>query len=81
MRQLFDHRCARQAWAFERAKQRTTVTKALEIAVRRLQTSRMPTVLAAALALARLRDELTEQAESERAARVNACVAKLPRTG
>jgi hypothetical protein len=57
------------------------VTKALEIAVRKLQTSRMPSVLAAAAVLTRLRDQLAEEAERERAARVNAFLAKLPRTG
>ena len=51
VRQFCDHRCARHAWAFERAKQRTSVTKALEIAVRKLQTSRMPSMLAAAAGL------------------------------
>lgn len=47
VRQFCDHRCARQAWVFERAKQRTTVTKALGIAVRKLQGSRMLSMLAA----------------------------------
>lgn len=81
VRQFCDHRCARQAWAFERAKQRTTVTKALEIAVRKLQASRMPSLLAAATVLTRLRDELAEEADRERTARVNAFLAKLPPTG
>jgi hypothetical protein len=81
MRRYCDHACARRAWLFERAKQRTTVTKALEIAVRNLQTSRMPSMLAAAVVLARLRDEVAELADRERAARVNAVLAKLPQTG
>jgi hypothetical protein len=81
VRQFCDDRCARQAWAFERAKQRTTVTKALEIAVRKLQASRMPSIRAAATVLTRLHNELTEEAERERAARVHAFVTKLPSTG
>jgi hypothetical protein len=81
VRQFCDDRCARRAWAFERAKQRTTVTKALEIAVRKLQASRMPSIRAAATVLTRLHHELTEEAERECAARVNAFFAKLPSTG
>ena len=73
--------CARQAWVFERAKQRTTVTKALEIAVRKLQTSRMPGLLAAAVVLSQFRDELAEQAERERMVRIRAFLSKLPPTG
>lgn len=41
----------------------------------------MPTVLAAAAVLAQLRDEVTERAEVERAARVKAFLSKLPPTG
>lgn len=81
IRQYCDHRCARRAWLFERAKQRTTVTKALDIAVRRLQNSRMPAVIAAAVVLAQLREEVTERATVERAARVQAFLSKLPRIG
>ena len=81
MRRYCDHACARQAWLFERAKQRTTVPKALEIAVRKLQTSRMPSMLAAAVVLAGLRDEVAEKAERDRVARVRACLTKLPPTG
>jgi hypothetical protein len=81
IRQFCDHRCARQAWVFERAKQRTTVTRALDIAVRKLQGSRMPRMLAAAVVLAQLRDELAEHADRERVARVRAFLAKLPSTG
>ena len=81
IRRYCDHACARQAWLFERAKQRTTVAKALEIAVRKLQASRMPSMLAAAVVLARLLEEVAEQAERERMARVRAFLAKLPPTG
>ena len=81
VRQYCDHRCARRAWLFERAKGRIAVTKALDIAVRRLQNSCMPTVLAAAFVLSQLRDELTERAEIEHSARVRAFLSKLPPTG
>jgi len=81
VRQFCDHRCARQAWAFERAKQRTTVAKALDIAVRKLQSSRMPRMLAAAVVLAQFRDEMAEQAKCERVARVRAFLANLPSAG
>jgi hypothetical protein len=53
--------------------------KALDIAVRRLSKSRMPSIRAAALTLAELRQELVERQELERAARIAAFQSKLPR--
>ena len=47
-----------------------TMLKALNTAVRRLGTSRTPTVRAAALVLAHLRDHLSQGAEVERVERV-----------
>ena len=58
-----DDECSRRASLFDRAKQHTTVTKALDIAVRRLQCSRTPRILAAAVVLAQFRNELREVAE------------------
>jgi hypothetical protein len=81
VRRYCDHGCARQAWLFQRAKERTTVSKALEIAIRRLQNSRMPIVLAAAVVLAQLRDDVNEREDVERGARVRAFLSKLPPTG
>jgi hypothetical protein len=46
-----DDKCARQAWLGARARKFMTATKALDIAIRRLRKSRMPTVLAAAFTL------------------------------
>ena len=63
MRRYCDDRCAKRARLFARAKERTTVARALNIAVRRLQGSRTPTIVAAAAVLAQFRDELTEHAE------------------
>ena len=45
-------------------------TRALEVAIRRLQKGRMPSVRAAATVLVDLRDELLAVEESSRAARV-----------
>jgi hypothetical protein len=53
--------------------------KALDIAIRRLRKSRMPTVLAAGSALADLRYELVERQEVERAEQIVAFQSKLPR--
>ena len=76
-RQFCDHQCARRAWSYERAKKRTTLTKALEIAVRRLECSRTPRIRAAAVVLAQLGDELTQGGEAERAARIEAFLSKV----
>lgn len=81
VRRYCDHGCARRAWLFQRAKDRTTLTKALDIAIRRLESSRMPTELAAAAVLAQLRNDVKERAEVERAARLTAFLSKLPPTG
>jgi hypothetical protein len=56
-----------------------TTIKALDIAIRRLTKSRMPTVLAAALTLSNLREEMVDREESAREARIVAFRSKLPR--
>ncbi len=53
--------------------------KALDIAIRRLRKSRMPTVLAAASSLADLRRDLVGRQEDERVARILAFQSMLPR--
>jgi hypothetical protein len=78
-RSYCDNRCARQAWLTARARALMTSIKALDIATRRLRKSRKPTILAAAFALADLRQELLDQQEADRTARVAAFVSKLPR--
>lgn len=80
IRKYCDDRCARDAWRFARAKERMTLVKALNIAARRLCSGRVPSVLAAGLALAQLRDQLSDDIELERAARVAAFLSKLQRS-
>lgn len=53
--------------------------KALDLAIRRLKKSQMPSIRAAATMLADLRQELRAHEESARAARIAAFRAKLPR--
>jgi hypothetical protein len=53
--------------------------KALDIAVRRLSKSRMPSIRAAVFTLAELQQELAKRQESERAARIAAFESNLPR--
>lgn len=53
--------------------------KALDIAVRRLSKSRMPSVRAAAFTLADLQQDLVARQESDRAARLAAFQSKVPR--
>ena len=53
-------------------------TRALEVAIRRLQKGRMPSMRAAAAVLADLRDELLAGEELSRAARVTPVDTRLP---
>src|SRR5258708_36585644 len=71
--------CARQAWLVARARKSMNSIKALDIAIRRLRKSRMPTVLAAGSSLADLLHDLVERQEDESAARILAFQSKLPR--
>jgi hypothetical protein len=48
-----------------RARKLMTATKALDIAMRRLRKSRMPTLLAAAFTLAELRQDLLDRQEAD----------------
>ncbi len=79
VRRYCHDKCARQAWLVARARKSMSSIKALDIAIRRLRKSRMPTVLAAGSALADLRYELVERQEVERAERIVAFQFKLPR--
>jgi hypothetical protein len=81
VREYCDDRCASQARLFARARECMTLLKALNSAVRRLQNSRTPSVRAAALVLAHLRDKLTERVEVERVGRVKVFLSKLPPAG
>lgn len=56
--------------------ERMSVIHALNTAVRRLQNTRSPTVAAARVTLARLRDELREQVEADKAARIQSFLSK-----
>ena len=56
-----------------------TTIKALDIAIRRLTKSRMPTVLAAALTLTDLRHEMVDREEAAWEVRILAFRSKLPR--
>ena len=77
VREYCDDRCANQARLFARAMGRMSVIHALNTAVRRLQSSRSPTVAAARVTLARLRDELREQVEADKVARIQSFLSKL----
>jgi hypothetical protein len=74
-----DESCQRQAWLVARVRRLMTDIKALEIAIRRLRKSRMPSVHAAASVLGDLRQELIDNRENEHATRVAAFLSKLPR--
>ena len=78
-RRYCDDKCARQAWLVARALRLMTTVKALEIAVRRLRKSHMPTVLAAAFTLADLHHDLVDRQEANCADRIAAFQSKLPR--
>lgn len=60
VRRYCDSRCARRAWLAARARQKMTRSKALEVAIGRLRRSRQPTVLAAALVLADLVEDMRQ---------------------
>ena len=79
VRRYCDVKCARQAWLVARARKSMNSIKALDIAIRRLRKSRMPTVLTAGSSLADLLHDLVERQEDERAARIVAFQSKLPR--
>ena len=79
VRRYCHDKCARQAWLVARARKSMNSIKALDIAIRRLRKSRMPTVLAAGSSLADLLHDLVERQEDERAARIVAFQSKLPR--
>ncbi len=55
-------------------------TRALEVAIRRMQKGRIPSMRAAAAVLAGLRDELLAVEESSRAGKVIPLNSRLPRT-
>ncbi len=78
-RRYCDDKCARQAWLVARALRLMTTVKALEIAIRRLRKSHMPTVLAAAFTLADLHHDLVDRQEANCADRIAAFQSKLPR--
>jgi hypothetical protein len=78
VRRYCHDKCARQAWLVARARNSMNSIKALDIAIRRLRKSRMPTVLAAGSSLADLLHDLVERQEDERAARIVAFQSKLP---
>ena len=78
-RRYCDDKCARQARLVTRARTLMTATKAMDIAIRRLRKSRMPTVLAAAFTLADLHQDLLDRQEADRGARIAAFLSKLPR--
>ncbi len=79
VRRYCHDKCARQAWLVARARKSMNCIKALDIAIRRLRKSRMPTVLAAGSSLADLLHDLVERQDDERAARIVAFQSKLPR--
>ena len=61
-----------------RGRKSMSKTRALEVAIRRLQKGRMPSMRAAAAVLANLRDELLDCEESIRAATVVPLKTRLP---
>lgn len=79
VRRYCHDKCARQAWLVARARKLMTGLKALDIAIRRLRRSRMPTVLAAVSSLADLRRDLEHRLEDDRPARIAALESRLPR--